>query len=267
MTSAALPGLRARRVLVMGGSSGIGRAIAVGAGAAGASVVVAARRAALVEQVAEESRAAGAPSAHGLVCDAADPDDAAAAGPRASELLGGLDTIVYSTGTAPLASVSATSAADWRQMLDTNLVGAAMVLVGALEPLRASAAVADVAPAPTFVVLSTHTTARPWPGLVPYAATKSALETLCLGLRAEEPWLRVVNVVVGNTTTGFADGWDSATATTALERWLAEGYLSDPVYSAEEMATVVLQAIAEPTGPDEIDVVSDARARAGTDGG
>ena len=51
--------LEGRRVLVVGASSGIGRALAVAAGAAGARVALAARRLALVEEAAREIRDAG----------------------------------------------------------------------------------------------------------------------------------------------------------------------------------------------------------------
>ena len=255
MTTPELTGMRGRRVLVVGGSSGIGRAVALAAGAAGSSVAVAARRSALVDRVAAETRAAGAPSAHGLVCDVADPEAALALGPRAAELLGGLDAVVYSAGTAVLAPLATVTADDWRFVLETNVIGAALVLSGALEPLRRAG---DDDTPPTFVVLSTHTTPRPWPGLVSYAASKAALDTMVRGLRDEEPWLRVVDVVVGNTITGFADGWDPVLAGSSFERWIAGGYFDGVTFQPEEMAAVVLGAIADPTGPEDINVVRSA---------
>ncbi|MGO8873083.1 MAG: hypothetical protein ACLQPH_17100 [Acidimicrobiales bacterium] len=64
-----------------------------------------------------------------------------------------------------------------------------------------------------------HSVGRPWPGLVPYASSKAALDELVLGLRSEEPCLRTVRVVVGPTATPFADGWDPEVAGPLFERW------------------------------------------------
>lgn len=262
MTAPAHPGMRGRRLLVVGASSGIGRAVALGAAASGASVAAAARRSRLVEEVAAEARTAGAPHSVGLVCDATDPAAASAVGGRAAEALGGLDAIVYSTGTAVLSPLSSITAGQWREVLETNVVGASMVLAGSLELLRGAS---DGPVPPTFLALSTHITERPWPGLGAYAASKAALDVFARALREEEPWLRVVDVVVGNTITAFADAWDPVAASASVERWMAGGYLDALLFSAEDMAAVVLGAIADPTGPEEINVVAAARA-AGADG-
>jgi len=189
------------------------------------------------------------------VSDVTDPDDAAALAERAAEALGGLDAVVYSAGTALLGSIATTSAAHWQEMLWTNLVGASLVVSGALDVLRSAA---DATP-PTVVLLSTHITERPWPGLVPYAASKAGMDVWARGLREEEPWLRVVDIVVGNTTTGFADAWDPEATASAFERWMAGGYFDGVVHTADEMAAVVLESIADPTGPEEINVVTSAR--------
>lgn len=239
----------------MGASSGIGRALALAASGAGAAVALAARRTPLVESAVAEARAAGAAQVHALVCDVADPSAALGAAATAAEALGGLDTLVYAAGTSVLAPVSELTAEQWRDVLDTNLVGAALVVAGALGPLRAAAERAVVVP--TVAFLSSHVVPRPPPGLVAYAASKAGLDALARGLRAEEPWLRVVNVVVGNTTTGFADRWDKDAAGRAIERWFAEGYLDDRIFSAEQMAALVLGAIGDDSGPLDVSALDD----------
>ena len=105
---------------------------------------------------------------------------------------------------------------------------------------------------PTAVLLSSHSVGRPWPGLVPYAASKAALDQLALGLRAEEPWLRVVRVVVGPTATPFADGWDPGLAGARFEAWAADGYLVHRVQEPSAVADRVLAALDDPGGGDEV---------------
>ena len=258
--AAGLGALAGRRVLVVGASSGIGRAVALGAGAAGASVAVAARRQALLEEVAAEARSAGAAGAEVLACDVADAAAARSVAGRAAAALGSLDCVIYVTGTSLLAPLASVSAEQWLDLLRTNLVGAALVVAGALEPLRDAAPPTDAVAGrpPTVVVVSSHIVRRPWPGLVAYAVTKAALDALARGLREEEPWLRVVDVVVGNTVTGFADGWDPALAAESFARWTDGGYFERTLFSPEEMAAVILGAVADPDGPLDIDVTSPA---------
>ncbi|MHB8593106.1 MAG: SDR family NAD(P)-dependent oxidoreductase [Acidimicrobiales bacterium] len=236
--------LDGRRILVVGASSGIGRALAVAAAAAGAVVALAARRDRLVVAAAAEA----GPTAVALACDVTDAAAAGALADDAAAALDGLDAVVYAAGTSPLGSLETTSAATWRSVLATNVVGAALVAAGALRHLRDGRH-------PTVALLSSHSVARPWPGLVHYAASKAALDELALGLRAEEPWLRVVRVVVGPTITGFADGWDPGASATAFERWAADGYLVHHPLEPAEGARRILVALGDPGGPDDVEVI------------
>ncbi len=241
MTSSA--SLDGRRVLVVGASSGIGRAMAVAAGGAGAKVAVAARRLSLVEEAAAEISAAGG-EARAWQCDVTDVDQCSALVAEAAAWMGGIDVLVYMSGSSPLVRVADASAALWHQMLATNLVGAAMVVSAALEHLTAAQ--------DPVVVVTTHSMGSPWPWLGVYGATKAALAELARGLRAEEPRLRVVCVAVGNTATSFADNWDPDTAAQAFEQWASEGLLRYEVLQAQEMADAILAAVVDPSTPDEL---------------
>ena len=233
-----------RRVLVVGGSSGIGRSLAVALGGRGHPVVVAARRA---DAVADVVVAAG-PTATGLVGDVSDAGRCRTLVEEAAAALGGLDAVVHAAGASPLGAVAATSATAWGEILGTNVVGPALVVSAALDHLR-------VGMDPLCVLLSSHSVGRPWPGLVPYAAAKAALDQLAFGLRAEEPWLRVVRVVVGPTATSFADGWDPELAGRYFERWAAEGYLDHRVLEPEDVAARVLAVLDGSDPSDEVDAV------------
>ncbi len=236
-------GLQGRRVLVVGASSGIGRALAVGAGAAGAQVALAARRLALVEEAAAEIGAAGG-TARAWCCDVTDESDCARLVGEAAAWMGGIDVLLYLSGSSPLVRIADAPAALWHEMLATNLVGAAVVLRGALPYLRQ----AD----DPVVVVTTHSMGMPWPWLGVYGATKAALAELARALRSEEPSLRVLCVAVGNTASSFADNWDPEVAGQAFEQWVAQGLLRYEVLQSHEMADAILAAVLDPDTPAEL---------------
>ena len=162
---------------------------------------------------------------------------------------GGLDTVIYAAGTAPLGSLSSTTAVQWHQILATNLVGAALVVTAALPHLDRQRGRSAV------VLLSSNSVDQPWPGLVAYAASKGGLNQLALGLRAEEKHVRTLRVVVGPTATSFADGWDPDVMTPYFEQWAAEGYLRHEVLEPDQTAAAILIALDHPDSPDDLSVI------------
>jgi NAD(P)-dependent dehydrogenase (short-subunit alcohol dehydrogenase family) len=213
---------------------------------------VAARRRDLLDELI-----AGSDQPHlalALACDTSDPDACQAVVAGAAAFLephGGLDTVIYAAGTAPLGPLSSTTAAQWHQLLATNLVGAALVVAAALPELRRHRGDAAV------VLLSSHSVDEPWPGLVPYAASKAGMNQLALGLRAEEEGLRTIRVAVGPTATSFADGWDADGATAYFEQWAQRGYLRHDVLEPDQTAARILAVLDDPDSPDDLLVIGD----------
>jgi NAD(P)-dependent dehydrogenase (short-subunit alcohol dehydrogenase family) len=220
------------RVLVVGASSGVGRATGLAAALAGARVAFAARRA---ESLAEAVAAAGE-GCVALTCDVRRPEDCEHVVRQAVDKLGGLDGVVYAPGVSALARFSDADAELWQEVVATNLIGAALVARAAIEHLETSEG--------KLVLLGSSSVGRPYPGLVPYAATKAGLHELARGLRAEYPWLRVTTFIVGPSITGFADNWDPNVATEMFERWVAEGYPCTLASSPEESAAEIVHVLA-----------------------
>ncbi len=109
-------------MVITGASSGIGRAAAVRFAAAGAIVVLAARRAAALEEVAVACRAHGA-SAHVVVTDVSREDDVRHLVDETITRWRRIDVWINNAGTTLFAALDEDAFASHRRVLDTNLIG------------------------------------------------------------------------------------------------------------------------------------------------
>jgi NAD(P)-dependent dehydrogenase (short-subunit alcohol dehydrogenase family) len=244
-TSGDVPRLDDRRVLVVGASSGIGRAVGVAASRAGARVALAARR---FDQLREVQREAG-PRSWSVQLDVRSPIASQLAVRAATQELGGLDTVVYATGVNRLAMLVDTDLDAWHELLTTNLVGAALVTQAALPALRESNG--------RIAYLSSHSVARPWPALGAYAASKAGLDAMVSAWRTEVDDVKFTRVVVGPTVTGMADAWDATLAGAMFERWHEEGYLDIEPVPPEHVAEQLVRWAAMDEPPDDLSLVGD----------
>jgi NAD(P)-dependent dehydrogenase (short-subunit alcohol dehydrogenase family) len=114
--------LSGRLAVVVGGTSGIGRAIALGLADAGADAVVTGRRESLVEEVAAEIEQRGRRSLR-VAADVADTTGLERVKEACLETFGRLDIMVYAAGTTKRVPTLAMDEADWQRIMDTNLNG------------------------------------------------------------------------------------------------------------------------------------------------
>lgn len=194
--------LDGRRLLVTGASSGIGRATAIAAAAAGAQVALLARSREVLDELAVEVGGVATPA------DVVDPVAAHGAVVAAGGELGGLDGVVNAAGVARPGPVATTSPSDWQLMFDVNVRGLLHVIQAALPHLLAAGR-ADI------VNVSSMSGRRVGsPEMAVYAASKAAVHVVSEGLRRElsGDGVRVSVIAPGHVRTGLFDQQDSDAA-------------------------------------------------------
>lgn len=122
MIASSLFDLSGRVAVVVGGTSGIGRALALGLAEAGADVVATGRREDLVRQVAAEIEAKGRRSLP-MACDVEDLASLERLRDACVSTLGGVDILIAAAGrTQRVPSLQMTDE-EWARVIDTNLNG------------------------------------------------------------------------------------------------------------------------------------------------
>ena len=240
--------LSGRRLLVVGGSSGVGRAVGRLACRSGARVAFAARRKERLEEAV-----ASAPGALAVVCDVRSGEQCARAVAETALAFGGIDALVYATGMSPLGMLEAASHDEWRSVLDTNLVGASVVTAHALPHLRESRGRA--------VYVSSYAVRQPLPGVGLYRVSKVALDALIEAWRMEHPDIEFTRVMLGNTDgTEFARDWGSEHTEAVTRVWIQRGLFPAPtMMPLEAAAEAVLSVLALRGYVDDIAVMPRTR--------
>jgi NAD(P)-dependent dehydrogenase (short-subunit alcohol dehydrogenase family) len=152
-------------LVVSGGSSGIGRALARAAGGRGAKVVVSARNAEALDEAVREIEAAGGEGL-AVVGDATSQVDAESLCARAVERFGRIDTFVASVMVTVYAEVEQLEPEELRRVLDVNFLGRANAYRAALPHLKASRG--------TFIDVNSGLAYRGIPLQAAYCASKAA---------------------------------------------------------------------------------------------
>ena len=180
--------------LVTGGSSGIGKAAAIGLSRAGYKVAICGRRRPELESVAAEGGLALAE-----VCDVTDPADVAALFAKTRERLGRIDVVFNNAGrSSPTTSFGDLDIETWKQVVDTNLNGAFYVAREAFRAMR------DQQPQGGRIINNGSISAYvPRPGSAPYAATKHAIGGLTKAISLDGRPFRIAcgQIDIGNTLT------------------------------------------------------------------
>jgi hypothetical protein len=187
--------LRDKTVVITGASSGIGRATAMEMARRGAHVVLGARRAELLQQVATECAALGV-RARAVTCDVTRPEDCA----QLIAAAGDVDVLVNNAGFAVFDSVAEAETDALRAMMETNYFGTVHCTKAVLPRMlqRGSGTIVNVAS-----IAGIMGYAR----MSGYCATKFAVIGFTEALRDEvmSRGVRVALVCPGTTETEFFD--------------------------------------------------------------
>jgi NAD(P)-dependent dehydrogenase (short-subunit alcohol dehydrogenase family) len=212
------------RAVITGGASGIGAATASLLLERGASVAVL--------DLHPDGGPAGVITAY---CDVADTDSVDGAVGAAAAALGGIDILVNNAGIGAQGDIAANSDAEWRRVLEINVLGIARVTRAALPSLRASAHAA-------IVNTSSIAATAGLPQRALYSASKGAVHALTLAMAADHlhEGIRVNAVAPGTADTPWVgrlldSASDPAAERAALEARQPHGRL----VSAEEIAAAI----------------------------
>jgi len=129
--------LEGKRVLVTGGTSGIGFAIARAMLAKGARVAVSGRNSERLAQAVRDLQGNGL-AVTGIQADVATPEGRSLSLDKAIEVLGGLDVLVNNAGGVRAGRLEKTTEVEIRKMVEVDLVAPILLTQAALPHLRAS---------------------------------------------------------------------------------------------------------------------------------
>jgi NAD(P)-dependent dehydrogenase (short-subunit alcohol dehydrogenase family) len=172
--------LTGRTAVVVGGTSGIGRAIALGLADAGADVVATGRRADVVDEVAAVIERRGRRTLRHPV-DVARAESITALRDACLAAFGQVDIVVVAAGVTKRVASVEMSEADWNRILDTNVTGMFRTYQVFAPPMiaRGSGRLIGIASLAAFVGLQE---------VAAYTASKAAVAGLTRALAVE--WSR-----------------------------------------------------------------------------
>ncbi len=171
--------LDGQTAIVVGASSGMGRAIAVSLARAGAHVVAAGRRSDRLEDLKADIEDLGG-AIETCVADATKPADVQRLVDQSLKSSGRIDVLVYATGTnLPERSLAVLTDDKWQELIATNLTGAFTCTKAVLPGMRAAGN-------GLIIYLSSACVQMPDVSGVAYQASKHGLVGLAHGTRVEE---------------------------------------------------------------------------------
>ncbi len=224
-------------VLVTGGSSGIGAGIARELGAAGARLMLGARRTDRLEILTQKIRAGGGEIMTRRL-DVTDRADVATFADAARQAWGRVDVIVNNAGIMPLSLMASMKTDEWDQMVDVNIKGVLNGIAAVLPEMtaRGSGHIINIASVGALTVSLTAAV---------YCATKYAVRAISDGLRQERNDIRVTCIHPGVVESELAGTITDPAAAAAMSSYRAIALQPDAIGRAVRFAI---------EQPDDVDI-------------
>lgn len=224
--------LSGQKALVTGANSGIGRAIAIALGQAGADVAVnyiVDQQAA--EEVVSEIKRAGA-NAISCIADVSSERDVTAMFGRAVEEFGTIDVLVANAGLQRDSSFSEMSLAEWNKVLDVNLTGQFLCAREAVREFLRRGVVPSVSCAAGKIICTSSVhQAIPWSRHANYATSKGGIKLLMMSIAQElaPHHIRVNAIAPGAIRTPInRKAWETPEALGNLLKLIPYGRIGEP---------------------------------------
>jgi NAD(P)-dependent dehydrogenase (short-subunit alcohol dehydrogenase family) len=165
-------------IIVTGASRGLGEAMAVGYGEAGATLVLAARTRVDLERVAEDCNKAGAAAATVIVADVSEATDVEQLVAETMRLHSRIDVFVANAGIGPAGAsdkqydeLTSYDLDAVQAILATNVIGVWLCMKYALPVMQSGA---------TFITIGSSTGRMAFPGTGIYGVSKAAVDKLTM---------------------------------------------------------------------------------------
>jgi glucose 1-dehydrogenase len=224
--------LAGQKALVTGGSSGIGRAVALALGGAGADVAVNYRSG---EEEAREVAAAikdKGSKAIALQADVSQEDQVQAMFARMFEAFGTVDILVANAGLQKDAPFDQMTLQDWNTVLDVNLTGQFLCAREAVREFKRRGVRKEVScAAGKIICMSSVHDVIPWAGHVNYAASKGGVMLMMKSIAQEvAPYrIRVNSISPGAIRTPInRQAWETSEAYTELLKLIPYKRIGEP---------------------------------------
>jgi NADP-dependent 3-hydroxy acid dehydrogenase YdfG len=228
--------LAGRVALVTGASSGIGEATAVALAAGGATVALAARRAERLKALVEKIESAGG-KAVALPADVAVESEAKGVVAETLQRLGRLDILVNSAGIIQYGGVENCDTAQWRGVLEINLLASLYTSHAAIAPMRAQGG-GDI------INVSSTAGRRAAVLFNAYSASKFGLTGMTEAMRQEvgSYGIRVCIIEPGATATEVADGITDPTYRKRMQKHVSK----EGAMTAQDVASAIVFVVSLP---------------------
>lgn len=215
-------------VLITGASSGIGEGIARELAAAGATLMLGARRTDRLDALADELRRGGTNVATCRL-DVTDRADVAAFADAGRAAFGRVDAIVNNAGIMPLSPLASLKVDEWDRMIDVNVKGVLYGIAAVLPEMtaRGSGHVVNIASIGALAVSPTAAV---------YCATKFAVRAISDGLRQEHQDIRVTCIHPGVVESELASTITDKAAAELMETYRSIALKPDAIGRAVRFA-------------------------------